>query len=185
MFNVLNLIGPFFGAIIPGRGTVYLLLGALVFGFGGGVYVTKKFWDASEVTAVNEARVKEQDAVLLGDGHSKGVLDRARQRKGENDAIRNDLERRLASAPACTVPVPRQRVRNPGMPPASPDPGRARSANPRLDPVPDPADPGPVADARDVVRTCELNRTDAYQPEADERQALRDWYNDLRKRFNR
>lgn len=179
---LLKLLGPLALELLPGRGTVYLLLGALVGGFGGGVYVTKKFWDASEVTAVNEARAAEQDAVRMGDEHSKGVLDRARQRKETNDAKLDDLRRRLARAPRCNVPVPADWLRNDRLPATPPDPRRARSADAPVDPA---ADPDPVAPAADVVLTCERNRTDVYQPEADERAAIRAWYEDLRRRYNR
>ncbi len=178
--NLLNFLGPILSTIVPARGTVYLLLAALASGFAGGVWITKKFWDASEVTAVNEARAEERDATLLGNGADKGVLDRARQRREINDAIRQDLERRLAHAPRCPVPVPAEWLSGGELPRPPRDPGRPRPTDPDLD---TPA--GPIADARDVVRTCERNRTEVYQPEADERQAIRDWYNALRERFNR
>ncbi len=46
-------------------------------------------------------------------------------------------------------------------------------------------DEGPQADARDVVLVCERNRLEVYEPEADERAALRAWYDELRSRYNR
>lgn len=178
--NLLTIV-PWLTQLIPGRGTVYLLLGAIAAGFAGGVYVTTKFWDASELAAVQDARTAERDAALLGNDHEKGALERARQRKEQSDALLEDLRLRLAHGAYCNVPVPREWVRSTGpMPRAPADPGRPRPADPPLDPA-----AGPVADAGQVVLTCERNRLEAYQPEADDRAAIRAWYNGLRQRLNR
>lgn len=173
--NLLKLLG--LTGIIPSPITVYILLGAMAASAAGGGWVVYKFWQASEVTAVNEARAAEHDAVLLGNDHSKGVLDRARDRKAKNEKTIRDLRRRLAAQPGCTVAVPGEWLRgDESLPGAAGNTRRARPADAPVD---------PVADARDVVLTCELNRTDVYQPEADERAAIRAWYNDLRRRLNR
>lgn len=68
METLLSLIAAIAGPAVPGligsfftnRFGVYLALGAAVAGFAGGVYVTKKFWDASELTAVNQAMAQQQ-----------------------------------------------------------------------------------------------------------------------------
>lgn len=183
LLKLLNLTG-----IIPSPITVYLMLAIAAGSAWSGGWVVYKFWQASEVTAVNEARAAEHDAVLLGDSHSRGVLERARQRKEANEAALDELRGRLAAVPACDVPVPGEWVRRDKHVPRAPaDPGRARSAHQAVDPAPraEPVPAAPVADARDVVLTCEKNRTEVYQPEADERSALRAWYEDLRRRYNR
>jgi hypothetical protein len=68
METILSFIAAIAGPAVPGligslftnRLGVYLALGAAVLGFAGGVYVTKKFWDASELLAVNEAMSLQQ-----------------------------------------------------------------------------------------------------------------------------
>jgi len=185
VINLLKLI-PGLASIIPSPITVYLMLAIAAGSFAGGGWVVYKFWQAAEVTAVNEARATERDAVLIGDGHSKGVLDRARQRQEKNRVDLDELERRLAAVKPCPVPVPAAWMRGNKLPRAAPAPAGPRPADSPVDSAPAArVDEGPVADARDVVLTCERNRTEVYQAEADERAALRAWYTDLRVRFNR
>ena len=185
MINLLKLIPGLVG-IIPSPITVYLMLAIAAGSFAGGGWVVYKFWQAAEVTAVNEARATERDAVLIGDQHSKGVLDRGRQRLEVNRVEIEALRARLARVKPCPVPVPAAWLRRDQLPRAAPAPASPRPADSPVDPAPAAGvDEGPVADARDVVLTCERNRTEVYQPEADERAAARAWYNDLRARFNR
>lgn len=58
------MIGPFLPAVISGflfnRTTAYLAIGCVLAGAAGGVYVTKKFWDASEKTAVTAAANQQE-----------------------------------------------------------------------------------------------------------------------------
>lgn len=178
--NLLSL-GPWLAQLIPGRGTIYLLLITCGLGFTGGVYVTKKFWDASELIAVNEAREQERDAGRIGADHERKRLAEARKDKEESDALLEDLRLRLAHGTYCNVPVPPEWLRDQRrLPRTPPDTPRPRPADPPLDPA-----PGPVADAGAVVLTCERNRLETYLPEARDRAALRAWYEDLRRRFNR
>lgn len=180
MINLLKLI-PGLAGIIPGSITVYLMLAIAAGSFAGGGWVVWKFWQASEVTAVNEARATERDAVLIGNQHERGVLDRARERKEKTDEAIADLQARLDGVKPCPVPVPAAWLPDHSLPRAAADPARPRPADPPVDPA---AGDGPVADARDVVLTCERNRLEVYEPEADERAALRAWYTDLRARYN-
>lgn len=182
LLQLLNLTG-----IIPSPITVYLMLGIAAGSAFGGGWVVYKFWQASEVTAVNLARAKERDAVMLGNEHEKGVLERARIRKEQTDALIEDLRLRLANGTYCNTPIPPAWVRqHDQLPRTPPDTRRPRPADPPVAAAPRSApDPGPQADSRDVVLTCERNRIEVYQPEADERASLRAWYNDLRKRYNR
>ena len=197
MINLLKLI-PGLAGIIPSPITIYIMLGIAAASAAGGGWVVYKFWQASEVTAVNEARATERDAVLIGNEHERGVLDRARQRSITHESELEELRLRLAHGTYCNVPVPRAWVRRDVVVSrAAADPGGARPAAPRVDTnPPNPplakggdaeqrGDSGPVADAGDVVLTCERNRVEVYEPEADERAALRAWYNGVRARFNR
>jgi len=181
MINLLKLI-PGLAGIIPSPITIYIMLAIAAGSFAGGGWVVWKFWQASEVTAVNEARATERDAVLIGNQHERGVLDRARQREVRKNEAIEDLRRRLAGRKPCPVPVPADWLPvHPSLPGTATDPARPRPADPPLDPA---AGDGPLADARDLVLTCERNRLEVYEPEADERAALRAWYSDLRARFN-
>lgn len=62
------LLGPFLPAVIGGfltnRTTLYLAIGCVLAGAAGGVYVTKKFWDASEHAAV-VAQANRQEARFI------------------------------------------------------------------------------------------------------------------------
>lgn len=174
---LLKLLGPLFSQLIPGRGTIYLLLIACAASSAAGGWVVYKFWKAAEVEAVNEARHQEREASALGLAHEKIALLRAEERQEIAREKITELERRLALGKPCPVAVPADWLRDPrSVSRSAPDPAGARPADPPLDPAPG---GGPVADARAVVLTCERNRLEVYQAEADERRQLRDWYREL------
>lgn len=173
----MSVIPNFLLGLIPGRGTVYLLLMITVLSFVSGFYVKGKFEDAKLVMAVNEARAQERDAALIGNESDRKYLSTLRQREKDANVKLNALRRRLASVPACPVPV------TPGLrdgfdvPATAPDARRARPAGEGVD-------SSPVADARDVVLTCERNRLEVHEPNAEQIKAMREWYRGIRERLN-
>jgi len=173
MFNPLNWI--------PAPWLIWLRIALYVACFAAGAWVTHKFHQADEVRAVNAARVAEHEIVLWGNDVEKGVLDRARDRRERANNELDDLRARLARAPGCPVPVPPSWLRKPRPVPGTP--ADSPGARPTPAPVDTPAG-GPTADARDVVFTCERNRLEVAEPEADEREALRAWYEGVRRRYN-
>lgn len=175
MFAPLALLLPFLGRI-TGRVWVYVALAACAASFLSGYWVKSKFEQAKQVAAVNAARVAERDAGKIGGKYESGVLARAREREVQHRAQLSRLRSQLASMPACDLVVPPEWVRQPLTVPGTPaDPLRAESADPPL----------VVADARNAIVACERNRVEVYAPEADERAALRAWYEELRERYNR
>lgn len=169
-------------AFIPSAGTAYLILALCASSAAAGGWAVYKFWQASEVEAVNDARHQERTAAAVGLAHEKLALLRAEERQETAREKIEALERRLARVKPCPVAVPADWLRDHRpVPRAAADPAGARPADPPLDPAP----AGPTADARDAVLTCERNRLEVYQAEADERQQLRDWYRDLCRERNK
>lgn len=167
--------------LITGRVWVYLALIAMASSFVGGWYVANKFHKAAEVAAVNAARVAERDAATIGNRHETEYLAKLRDQKRKSDAKIRNLQQRLAAAPTCSVPVPVDWLRGGAdVPGPAGDAGSASGAPAAMDTAAE-----PVADARDVVLTCERNRLEVTEPNAEQLKAVQAWYKDLRKRMNR
>lgn len=177
-------MGALFSALsfIPGPWLVWIRIGLYVACFGAGLWTAHKFHQAEQARAVNEARAAERDVVAIGNSAERVYLERMRKQKEQADATLSQLRRRLARAPRCDVPVPVDFMREPaGVSGAAGDPAGARSAGP-----PVAADlAGPVADCRAVVETCSRNKADVCDPNAEQLDALRAWYRDVRERYNR
>ena len=165
--------------LITGRVWVYLALIGMAGSFFGGYWVKGKFEAAKQVTAVNLARAQERDAAHIGNQAEHQYLANLRNQRNEADDKIKRLEKRLAKVKPCPVPVPDEWVREPKRVPAAP--ADARGARPAGADV----DPAPVADARDVVLTCEKNRLQVHVPNAAQIEATRQWYRDLQKELNR
>lgn len=166
-----------FLSFIQGRILVYAALIGMAGSFVGGYWVNGKFEQAKQVTAVNLARAKERDAGRIGYVSEAKYLATLKAQEKQSDAKIENLKRRLAHAKPCAVPVPTDWLRQPErVSPASPDAGRARPAGETVD---------PVADARDVVLTCERNRLEVHDHNSAQIEAMRAWYRDLAKRYNR
>lgn len=168
----LSKILPWLASFIPSRWTVYLLLLFTLAGFSGGVWVTRKFEAARQISAVNSARNTERAAALLGNQADTVYLNQLRKDKETNDAKIADLRRRLAAAPGYMVPVPHDWLRQPpGLLGAAASAGSPGPAAAGMDSA-----PGPVASSADVVETCERNRLEVMEPNAEQLRALQSWY---------
>jgi len=172
---------PWLASFIPSRWTVYLLLLFTLAGFGGGVWVTHKFEATQQISALNAARNAERTAALIGNQADTAYLNQLRKDKETNDAKIADLRRRLAAVPGCFVPVPHDWLRQPpGLPGTA---AAAGSPGPAAAGVDTPA--VPVASSADVVETCERNRLEVMEPNAQQIRALQEWYGSLRLRYTR
>ena len=166
-------------SLITGRVWVYAALIGMAGSFVGGYWVKSKFEQAKQVTAVNLARAQERDAARIGNQAEHKYLANLRNQRNEADDKIKRLEKRLAKVKPCPVPVPDEWVREPKrVPPTTPD---ASSLGPAGADV----DTAPVADARDVVLTCEKNRLQVHVPNSAQIEATRQWYRDLLKEWNR
>ena len=161
--------------LITGRVWVYLVLVGLASSFVGGYYVKSKFEQAKQVTAINLARSQERDAATIGNVASHRYLSTLRQREKDANVKINQLRKRLAAVPACPVPVPDEWLRDERVSSTATDARRARPTGENL----------ATADARDVVLTCERNRLEVHQPNAEQIEAMRQWYRALRDGYNR
>lgn len=165
---------------ISGRVFIYGALAALVAGFAGGWYVKGKFEDAAKLAAVNEARIAERDAAQIGIDADRRYLANLQRQKEKSDANLKRLQNRLARARSCVVPVSPGLRDGTDIAATTPVAGRAEPAAAPMDPATE-----PVADARDVVLTCERNRLEVAEPNAEQIIELQQWYEQLRKRYNK
>lgn len=166
--------------LITGRMWTYAVLIGLVGSFAGGWYVANKFHAAEQLRAVNVARVAERDAVTLGNEHERGYLSRMREKQEKANAKIAKLQKRLRAVPSCPVPIPAEWLRQPA--PSVPAPARDAAGTGSTGKA---VDTAPVADAKDVVLTCERNRLEVSEPNAEQLTAVQQWYRDLRERLNR
>lgn len=167
--------------IFPSRAVVYMVLIASALSFGGGLWVSHKFHQAAEYTAVQEARGKEQSQALATDQIDKHYLAQLNADKEKNDATIKDLQARLAAAPHYQLPVPADWLQKPsGMSGVA---AFAVGLIPAGAAVDQPA--APTADSADVVATCERNKLEVSDPNAQQLTDLQAWYTDLAKRYNR
>jgi hypothetical protein len=175
---ILALIRAGVTSVIPSSFTLYLIAAVALASAWGTWRVCTWAHDAEVARQVQVTRMIEGDVATIGNRHERAALAAAEQRRKDAENALQTLRRRLAAAPRCDVPVPPQWLpeRAPAVPGAARDPARAGPAAPPLD---------PVADARTVVETCERNRLEVYEAEADERERIRAWYRELRERVNR
>ena len=165
--------------LITGRFWVYLAIIGMAGSFVGGYWVKSKFEAAKQVTAVNLARAQERDAAHIGNQAEHQYLANLRNQRNEADDKIKRLEKRLAKVKPCPVPVPDEWLREPKRVPATaPDASRPGPAGADVDTA-------PVADAKDVVLTCEKNRLQVHVPNSAQIEATRQWYRDLQKELNR
>jgi hypothetical protein len=187
--NLLQAASPWLLQLIPGRGTLYLVLAAAVAGFGGGIYVTKKFWDASELIAINESVAKERGATADAFSASSAHLANLRTQQEKADATIDELRNELKKMPDCRVPRAAARVLNNAAVPATSTPSarlrppaQAAEAGAPERETPGASPDGP--ECRVVVETCGWNYANICNPNAIQLEDVQRWYNDLRKRYN-
>lgn len=165
----------------------WLIAGAMLTAFSGGYYVRDRIAKAALVDAVQKARETERNAMELALKAEWSAQDAARIREREAHGKIRTLQRRLANAPRCDVPVPDDWVRKRADLPttAAAAAGTGPSAA-RVEPD-QPAGlrgaDGPVTDARVAVANCERNRLENFDAEVAERKALREFYHALVKRY--
>lgn len=169
--------------VITGRVWVYIALAACAGSFLAGWQVKGKFEAAKQLAAVNAARNAERDVARSSAiAETKYLNDLAEMENIGHEKVL-ELQKRLASAPRCDVPVPAEWVRNDvdvsgaagAAPSLKPPAAAVAQARPDLE----------VRDARDVVLNCERNRVGVAEPNAMQLRAFQQWYEDLRKRYNR
>jgi len=165
-------------ALFPSTTTLYLLALVALLSAWGTWRVCSWAHDAEVAQQLKITRAIEGDVAVIGNKHERAALAAAEQRRKDAENALHTLRKRLAAAPGCPVPVPPQWLpeRAPAVPGAARDPARPGPAAPPVD---------PVADSRAVVETCERNRLEVYEAEADDRERIRAWYRELRERVNR
>ena len=162
-------------SLITGRVWVYVALIGMAGSFFGGYWVKSKFEQAKQAIAINQARDKERDAVLMGNDQERGYLARAREKQEAASGEIEELRARLAKSKPCAVPVTRGMRGKPSVSKPAPDASRVQPTAPDVD----------TADARDVVLNCERNRLERFEPNAEQMKGMQKWYESLRRQYNR
>lgn len=185
--------------------SLYLAAGAAIAGFLGGFYLQGLRWDASLLKTEQArysavVRVRQTDADLQRIATARGAATETQlqfQREKAN-AIQTAIAQRLASLPVCAVPGDVVGLLNAAAG-RDPNPTSAGSAGQPGSPLA-PADPSRRPDGQPVdvaagtpgastaaheLAICARNYAEVCIPNAIERDALRELYNQVKERINR
>lgn len=163
------------GKFIPTTWEIYAII--FLAGLLSGGWAVHKLYEADQAAQLSETIKTNQATVRLVNRAGSAYLAQQRQKDAANEKTITDLRRRLANAPACNVPVPAEWVRPSGeLPDAAGPRSKSGSTGTQVE---------AVADCRQVVESCELNRERVCEPAADQADAIRRLWKEMQGRINR
>lgn len=161
---------------IPTSWELYAII--FVIGLGTGGWGVHKLYQIGEANRAKEAMTTTLGGVALMNNAGSKFLAKQKEKDKQNAKTIANLQQRLKEPHGCdNTPIPLEWVLGNDLSGAS-------------GPGPKPGSPSaPVEDYRAkcdvIVTSCELNRQQACEPAADQADAIRDTYNELKKKFNK